>query len=291
MFTGDEYHTRFGIWLTNKRYIEEHNAGKFSYTLALNKLAHLTQSEYRNLLGYKMNKRERKLYEKQATKITKFTAPDSFDWREKGVVNAIKDQLNCGSCWAFSAVQAQESVYAINTKTLQSLSEQNLIDCVTTCYGCNGGLMTQAYDYVISSQNGQWMLEDDYKYTATQLVCRWDSARAYQKTTGYITIEKGNETDLLEKVVTYGPAAVAVDSISADFHFYDGDIYDEPDCSSEYLDHGVGVVGYGAEDGVKFWIVRNSWGTDWGEDGYIRMSRDKNNQCGIATQASIPTVE
>ena len=285
MFTGEEYQTRFGIWLQNKRLVQQHNAANLGFTVALNKLAHLTPAEYKSLLGFRMNKAERK-----AQELKGFKAVDSIDWRDKGVVNAIKDQASCGSCWAFSTCQAQESVYAINYGKLQSLSEQNLVDCVTTCEGCNGGLMTSAYDYVVSRQSGKFMLEEDYPYTGVDGTCKFDKSKGTSKCTGYVEVKEYSETDLANKIASYGPAAIAIDASHWSFQLYSGGIYDESSCSSYNLDHGVGCVGYGSEGSKNYWIVRNSWGTSWGEDGYIRMIKDKNNQCGEASMACIPTV-
>ena len=285
MFTGEEYQTRLGIWLQNKRLVQEHNAANLGFTVALNKLAHLTPAEYKSLLGFRMNKAERKAATKTTTK-----AATSVDWRDKGVVNAIKDQAQCGSCWAFSTCQAQESIYAINYGKLQSLSEQNLVDCVTSCYGCNGGLMTSAYDYVVRRQSGHFMLETDYPYTGYDGTCRYSSSKATSQCTGYVEVSEYDEDDLAAKISSLGPAAIAIDASNWSFQLYSGGIYDESSCSQYNLDHGVGCVGYGSTGSQNYWIVRNSWGTSWGEDGYIRMIKDKNNQCGEASMACIPTV-
>jgi cathepsin L len=285
MFTGEEYQTRFGIWMTNKRLVQEHNAANLGFTVAVNKLAHLTPAEYRSMLGFRMNKAERK-----ATK-TNFKAPDACDWRDKGAVNPIKDQAQCGSCWAFSTVQSQESVYQIKNGKLQSLSEQNLVDCVTSCSGCNGGLMTAAFEYVVKNQGGLWMTEEDYPYTARDGTCKFDKTKGTSKTTGYVEIEEGNEDDLAAKVASMGPASIAIDASNWSFQMYSSGIYDEKSCSAYDLDHGVGCVGYGSESGKNYWIVRNSWGTSWGEKGYIRMIKDKSNQCGEASMACIATVD
>jgi len=284
MFTGDEYKTRFGIWATNKRFVQEHNAGNFGFNLALNKLAHLTPAEYRSLLGYKVNQMPRNFVE--CTKLG--VANDGIDWRKKGACNPIQDQGQCGSCWAFSAIQAQESQYFICYGKLQKLSEQNLIDCDTTSAGCNGGLMENAYDYVIQHQGGKFMLQADYPYKAMTGTCRFDPAKAVSKIIGYTNVKEGSEKDLATKVANIGPAAIAIDASHVSFQLYRSGIYDEPSCSPENLDHGVGCVGYGTENGIAYWIVRNSWGPEWGEEGYIRMVKDKNNQCGEASAAVIP---
>jgi cathepsin L len=284
VFTGDEYHFRLGVWLTKKRMVQEHNAGQFGFKLALNHLSALTPSEYKSLLGFRMPNKVNK-----ATPLQLKSVPTSWDWRDKGIVNPIKDQAQCGSCWAFSAIQAQESQWALIGNKLLSLSEQNIVDCVQTCDGCSGGLMTAAYDWVIENQGGQFMLEKDYPYTAMDGNCQWDSSKAVEKVTGYINVESGSETDLANKVYQYGPAAIAIDASCESFQEYSSGVYDEPYCSSDYLDHGVGCIGWGVDGSKKYWIIRNSWGTSWGIQGWIWMVKDKNNQCGEATMACIPT--
>ncbi|KAK8888751.1 hypothetical protein M9Y10_033485 [Tritrichomonas musculus] len=283
-FTGDEYQTRFGIYLANSRLVKEHNAANKKFTVALNKFAAYTPAEYQALLGFKMD-----LVKRKAFKTQRKSNADSVDWRDKGVVNGIKDQASCGSCWAFSAIQAAESANAISSGTLPSYSEQNLVDCVTGCAGCAGGLMTEAYDYVINQQKGQFNLESDYKYTAVDGTCKFSQYSPVGKISRYTNIVEGDEDDLAAKVEQYGPVAVAIDASNWSFQLYSGGIYDEPSCSSYSLDHGVGCVGYGSENGTKYWIVRNSWGTTWGEKGYIKMLW-KDNQCGIASMATIPFV-
>jgi cathepsin L len=285
LFTGEEYQARLGIWLTNKRLIQEHNAANKGFFLEANKFAHLTPSEYKSMLGFRMN-----LAPQGKTLETAAPNVDSIDWRQKGVVNAVKDQASCGSCWAFSTIQAMESHWAINHNKLFSLSEQNLVDCVTSCYGCNGGLMTSAYSYVVSKQSGKFQLETDYPYTGKEGSCNFQSGRAPAPVvTGYVEIKKGSESDLAAKVAL-GPVCIAIDASHSSFQLYSSGIYDESSCSSTSLDHGVGCVGFGSTGGVSYWIVRNSWGTSWGENGYVRMVKDKSNQCGEATMACYPTV-
>ena len=254
MFTGDEYHSRFGIWLSNKRFVQNHNRANLGFTLALNKLVHLSPAEYKAMLGFRNNGTHN-----IATKSNTI-ANDGIDWRTKGVVNPIQDQAQCGSCWAFSAIQVQESQYAITYGQLQKLSEQNLVDCVTSCDGCGGGLMSAAYDYAIQYQGGKFMLEKDYPYTALDGTCKFNKAKATSKIVSYINVVEGDEKDLAAKVSAYGPSSVAIDASQISFQFYSQGIYDEPYCSSYSLDHGVGCVGYGTEGTKNYWIVRNSWG-------------------------------
>lgn len=281
-FTGEEYQTRLGIWLANKRFVNSHNSMVNGFSFGLNHLAHLTPAEYKSLLGYKGVHSQ--LNVKAAPKGA---APDSIDWRDKGVVNPVKDQGQCGSCWAFSAIQAFESAWAIGGNTLISLSEQNIVDCVTTCDGCNGGLMDDAYTYVIQSQGGQFNLEADYPYKAQDGSCEFSKHSPVGKISSFVDSPSKDENALKENVGTYGPLAIAIDASSIFFQLYSGGIYDPWLCSSTNLDHGVGAVGYGT-DGKDYWLVRNSWGGSWGEKGYIRMVRNKSNKCGVATQATLP---
>jgi len=219
-----------------------------------------------------------------------FTAPDSVDWRTQGYVTPIKDQGQCGSCWAFSAVASLEGQNFKKTGKLVSLSEQNLVDCSTAQgnQGCNGGLMDQAYEY-IKTNNGI-DTEASYPYKAVDQACKFDAANIGATVTGYTDIPSGDETALTNAIATIGPIAVAIDASHLSFQLYRKGVYHELLCSSKNLDHGVTAVGYGVESGKDHYIVKNSWGEIWGEKGYILMSRGRNNNCGIATSASYPLV-
>lgn len=214
------------------------------------------------------------------------------DWRQNGVVNEVQDQGHCGSCWAFSATSAIESIYAIKYTTLYKLSEQNLVDCSTSNNQCSGGWMDWAMDDLIKLQNGTQNLLKDYPNRAMDQACQFNATCAVSVISNYFWVDEGNETDLAAKDALYGPVSVAIDASHLSFQLYSSGIYNESACSTDDLDHAVVVVGYGISDqyeyGVGYWIVRNSWGSDWGEQGYIRMIRDLNNQCGIATHAIVP---
>lgn len=288
VFTGDEYHFRLGVYLANSRLVQQHNQAKKTFTVSLNKFACYTAAEYKSLLGHKsLGKRAPKI----AANTKLGDIPDSFDWREKNIVNAVKDQGQCGSCWAFSVIQAQESQWAKVKGELPSLSEQNLVDCCTECSGCSGGDEWCSYQYVIDNQDGLWNTEIDYPYTAIDGSCKFQKDKGVCQVKGwYRPTTTQNEDELAEKLVSDGVVSVAIDASHWSFQLYTSGIYDEPSCMPEELDHAVGLVGYGAEDGVKYWIIRNSWGAFWGEDGYIRMVRGKGNQCGVATDTVIPKV-
>jgi len=281
-FVGDEYQSRLGIWLTNKRFVQEFNK-KGDFRVELNHLSHYTQAEYTALLGFKNIKAQAPVKEFKA----KNDVPDALDWRESGIVNAVKNQGQCGSCWAFSSIQCIEGIYAKNKGQLYSLSEQNLVDCDKTCAGCNGGLMDNAYKHVIANQGGFFNLEADYPYTGKDGQCKFDASKGYAQIKADYQVT-ADENSLKVASAEIGPIAIAIDASHISFQLYSKGIYNPLICSSKNLDHAVGLVGYGTEGSKDFWIVRNSWGPSWGEKGYIRMIRNKNNKCGVATMAFYP---
>jgi cathepsin L len=288
-FTGNEYHFRLGLFLSVARYVRDHNAGNSGFKVSLNHLAILTPAEYSAIKGYRSVGEEVQVSEVPLRKQGVGADPASVDWRTSGKVQEIKDQAKCGSCWAFASTAAQESAWAIKNGELVSLSEQNLVDCVTTSYGCSGGNVNLAYAYVKSKQAGFFARNSDYPYTAKDGTCKYKTTYALTSLTGYATVTKNSEAALQTVVATNGPVAVAIDASHNSFQLYAGGVYKESLCSSRTLDHAVTVVGYGTST-EDYWLVKNSWGTKWGETGYIKMQRNKNNACGIATEAYIPLV-
>jgi len=218
-------------------------------------------------------------------------APTSVDWRKQGAVTPVKNQGQCGSCWSFSATGSTEGATFLKKGNLPSLSEQNLVDCSTAQgnQGCNGGLMDQAFQYIISNRGID--TEASYPYTATgPNACQYNAANSAATLTSFQDVASGNE-NALQAAVAQQPTSVAIDASQQSFQLYSGGVYNEPACSSTQLDHGVLAVGYGADaSNTAYWIVKNSWGASWGLQGYILMSRNLNNQCGIATAASYPIV-
>jgi len=293
--TQEEEIARFNIFVENQRAIDAHNeefkAGKHTFQLAMNKFGDMTNEEFRTTMnGYKglssASSSADAVYQ-----ATVGDLPDSVDWRTKGYVTEVKDQKQCGSCWAFSATGSLEGQHFKKSGKLVSLSEQNLVDCSQKQgnQGCNGGWMDQAFTYIKVNKGVD--TEQSYPYTAKDGKCSFNAANVGANDTGFTDIKKGNEADLTSAIATVGPISVAIDASKSSFQFYSKGVYYERRCSATSLDHGVLAVGYGVQDdGTKYYIVKNSWGADWGDKGYLLMSRDKNNNCGIATSASYPLV-
>jgi len=282
----DEEHQRFAIFKENVANINSHNAKKSSYTLAINEHADLTWDEFKTThLGYQAGSRVGQSSPEPFTKLT--DVADSVDWVAKGAVTPVKNQQSCGSCWAFSSTGSLEGAYFKATGKLVSLSEEDLVQCDKTDSGCKGGLMDNAFEFVKSHGIAS---ENAYPYTSgggTTGSC--NSAKEGQPVvsiTGYTDVPSRDE-DALKSAVSQQPVSVAIEADKSAFQFYSGGVLDNSACGTN-LDHGVLVVGYGTDGGKDYWKVKNSWGPSWGEEGYIRMVRNKN-QCGISQQPSYPT--
>ncbi|XP_027978097.1 cathepsin L1-like [Eumetopias jubatus] len=295
LYDENEEGWRRAVWAKNMKMIERHNQeysqGKHSFTMAMNAFGDLTSEEFRQVMnGLKIQTRK----EGNVFQAPPFAeTPSSVDWREKGYVTPVKDQGLCGSCWAFSAAGALEGQMFRKTSKLVSLSEQNLVDCSWSQgnEGCRGGLMDYAFQYV--KDNGGLDSEESYPYCAQDGSCKYKPEQSVANDTGFTDIHQDEES-LMVAVATVGPISAAIDASLDSFQFYHKGIYYDPNCSSEDLDHGILVVGYGSQgeepENKKYWIVKNSWGMDWGMQGYILMAKDRDNHCGIATSASFPTV-
>ncbi|KAG8013306.1 Cathepsin L [Nibea albiflora] len=293
----EEAHRR-EIWLNNRKLVLVHNMladeGIKSYRLGMTYFADIENEEYKRLISQGcLGSFNASLPRRGSTffRLPKGTElPSSVDWRDKGYVTDVKDQKRCGSCWAFSATGALEGQHFKKTGKLVSLSEQQLVDCSGDNYnkGCNGGLMDRAFRYI--QANGGIDTEESYPYEAEDGQCRYKPDSVGATCTGYTDVKRFDEDALKEAVATIGPVSIAIDASHYTFRFYQSGVYDEPDCSSTHLGHGVLAVGYGSENGKDYWLVKNSWGQRWGDKGYIMMSRNKHNQCGIATEASYPLV-
>jgi cathepsin L len=282
----EETNYRLSVFAKNAEFVRNWDALARGFSVGLNVFADLTNEEFRAAFnGMNISK-------VPGPNTLKARVPASVDWRTKGVVTPIKNQGQCGSCWSFSTTGSVEGIHAISTGKLVSLSEQNLVDCSTPegNMGCEGGLMDSAFQYIISNKGID--TEASYPYTATgPNACRFNRANVGATISSYKDVVSGSES-ALQVAVAQQPTSVAIDASHMSFQLYTGGIYNEPACSSSQLDHGVLAVGYGVDSasGSPYWLVKNSWGTSWGMRGYIWMSRNKNNQCGIATAASFPIV-
>jgi len=194
-----------------------------------------------------------------------------------------------GCCWAFSTVAAIEGIIKLKTGNLISLSEQQLVDCTAGNKGCQGGVMDTAFQYII--RNGGLTSEDNYPYQGVDGTCNSENAASTEaQITGYEDVPRNNENALMQAVAKQ-PVSVAVDGGGNDFRFYKSGVF-EGDCGTD-LNHAVTAIGYGTDsDGTDYWLVKNSWGTSWGDSGYMRMRRgigSSEGLCGVAMDASYPT--
>jgi len=286
---------RLKIFMENKAKIAKHNAlfheGRKSYSLKMNNFGDLLHHEFVGIMnGYNYDQKQQLNDGFTQIPPAHVELPEEVDWRSHGAVTDVKDQGQCGSCWAFSSTGALEGQHFRKTGKLVSLSEQNLVDCSTNFgnNGCNGGLMDNAFRYI--KANGGIDTETSYPYDGEDEQCHFSRGSIGATDKGFVDVKQGDEDALKAAIATVGPVAVAIDASHPTFQFYNHGVYDEKDCSPTNLDHGVLAVGYGTEGGDDYWLVKNSWSTKWGLDGYIKMSRNKNNQCGIASCASYPVV-
>ncbi|GMI72871.1 senescence-associated gene 12 [Hibiscus trionum] len=290
--TQEEQTMRFQTFKNNLEFIDNfNNMGNQTYKLSVNEFADLTNEEFLTYYaGYTFYPSETSLKPKRFRYENLTNVPESIDWRKKGAVTGIKNQASCGSCWAFSAIAAVEGAVKIKTGQLLSLSEQQVVDCARTkrSHGCDGGYMDEAFNYIVRNQG--IAKESKYRYTAKDGKCsgQKETFRAAQ-IVGYEDVPKDNEEALL-KAASQQPVSVALDGAGYGFQFYSGGVFGGA-CRTR-LNHAVTVVGYGtSEDGIKYWLVKNSWGKSWGENGYMRIKRDvhsKKGHCGIAKKPSYP---
>jgi len=301
--TVEEWAHRLTVFAANLREIAEHDAAAAGYTVGLNKFSDWTKEEFAAYNKYKPRGKDAKGAPNTHV-VTKVKAADAKDWRDDGLVADIKDQGQCGSCWTFSTVASIEGQHAKASGSMTTLSEQNLVDCVKDdtiageseecCNGCNGGLMDNAFDYIIKQQAGAIDTEASYAYEGEDDTCSFKASSSGATISNWTDVAAGDEDAMLDAVSTVGPVSVALDA-SKQWQTYTGGIVTPKagflGCSSNpgHADHGVAVVGYGTEAGTDYWIVRNSWGTSWGEDGYMRLKRGVN-ACGIANFVSYPNV-
>jgi cathepsin L len=285
---------RFTVFKQNAEFVMEHNLRESlaleSFTVSLNEFADLTSEEFAAqrlstwVPGYES--------EHEHTGLGS-SPPATQDWVPLGWVTPVKDQGQCGSCWSFSATGSLEGQYFNSTgqKTLVSFSEQQQVSCNNWCFGCNGGNADFAFHYWTKKVGAN--TEADYPYTSGEGVsgkCETAGKPVITMVAYHVDVTSGSESALESAVGVVGPTSVAIDASQLSFQLYTKGIYSSSKCSTTSLDHAVLTVGYNQlSTGEQYWIVKNSWGTSWGQAGYIWMEKGVN-MCGIATDASYPIV-
>jgi len=305
--TVEEHDARFGIFKDNVDFITAHNhrAEEHGYAVGINQFADMNSKEFKEvMLTYKAENKK----PGNVIVLDESNTPDSVDWVAKGAVTPVKNQGQCGSCWAFSTTGSTEGAYQIATGQLKSFSEQELVDCAGSYgnQGCNGGLMDDGFKYIEAKGDA---LESNYAYTGKTGTCssskQSNAAIKKGQMTSFHDVTTDSESQL-KAAVAQGPVSVAIEADQSGFQFYKSGVFSGT-CGTN-LDHGVLVVGFGTDSGKDYWKVKNSWGTTWGQAGYIQMARGSSSnstsrkllggggggaggECGILKQPSYPVIK
>ena len=279
-----EFLYRMSVYLDNKRYVKE--AAMRGEELELNVFADMTHEEFiKTHLGMTFKAPEEVIKAQSTGK----QAPESLDYRKN--LGPAKDQGQCGSCWTFCTVAVLEARVSMEHGKQMLFSEQNLVDCDTTDNGCEGGHPSNSFPWV--NKNGGIALSADYPYTSGESkvpgTCKTSVKKAVTTSAAYTRITDGDEKALTETIAAHGPAAIGMYASLASFQLYKkGTIYAPTNCRPRMMNHCVTLVGYGVQDGTPYWLIRNSWGTAWGDEGYFMMARNKNNMCGVGLDSTFP---
>eukprot|EP00933_Yihiella_yeosuensis_P008740 TRINITY_DN114373_c0_g1_i1.p1 TRINITY_DN114373_c0_g1~~TRINITY_DN114373_c0_g1_i1.p1 ORF type:complete len:360 (+),score=67.08 TRINITY_DN114373_c0_g1_i1:77-1156(+) len=288
---------RLAIFSANAAFIDDFNRrSSDGLKLGVNQFADLTRDEFRQTYLSSIPRRKsiqhpRKVGQKKADSIVNMNVPSSIDWRQKGAVTPVKDQKDCGSCWAFSTTGAIEGAYFLASGKLVSLSEGELVDCAGDGnHGCRGGEPDWAFKWV--ERNGICS-EKSYPYTGFGDEChnQWGPCSEVVQISGFKDLQENSEL-ALKNAVAQQPVSVLIEADTDIFRFYKSGVLKDK-CGTG-LDHAVLAVGYGTESGQDYWLVKNSWNASWGDEGYIKLARTDSSmsygECGIAMQASYPVI-
>jgi len=287
-YTADELFVRYDNFKLRLDHVTAHNADETQTSkMGINAYSDLSATEMKaKLNGYKPTPEAAKHYTRPASPRQLVNLPTKVDWRTKGAVTPIKDQGQCGSCWAFSATGSMEGAVYLKTGTLTSLSEQQLMDCSTSegDESCNGGLMDYAFQYVLDNKG--ICSEDEYPYKAMQEACK-KGCKSVATISNYSDVVSGDETSM-GLFSSIQPLSIAIEADQPIFQDYQSGVLNGTSCGTA-LDHGVLIVGYDHDNktGLDYWIVKNSWGKSWGMEGYVWLSRGFNT-CGLSLASSYP---
>ncbi|KAF2073003.1 hypothetical protein CYY_005681 [Polysphondylium violaceum] len=296
LYSSEHFQNRYENFKDNVDFIENWNDQDSDTILGLNDFSDLSNIEYKQLyLGAYVDAsgydQESALLKNSFSASIADEVPSHLDWRVKGAVSHVKNQGHCGSCYTFSTTGALEGANFIATGEMTTLSEQQLVDCTRTYgnEGCEGGLMVPSFQYIID--NGGINSEESYPYIGKdKQECKFDPSNIAANMSGIVKVKRGSEESLLE-AIQKSPVAIAIDAGQRSFQHYQSGVYYDSKCSRVHLSHAVLLVGYGTDEtsvNPNYWIVKNSWGEAWGQQGYVYMARDRNNHCGISSMASYP---
>jgi len=287
VYTNEEYQYRLAVFANNAVIVQKLNEESDGATFALNEFADITPDEFRRTHnGFVPGAEEG---ERVALNLPQVTAPNTFSWITEGKVTPVKNQEQCGSCWAFSATENIESVWMIaknlSNADMKPLAPQQIVDCDRSDGGCNGGWPRTAYQYIISAKGQD--TEASYPYRAVNQACHFlpQDVETVISSWKYATTTK-SETQMQTAVATVAPLSICVDA--SKWQFYSGGVFTNTQCGTS-MDHCVQIVGYDMTAATPFWNVRNSWGASWGEKGFIRLSYG-HNTCGLAQEATTSVV-
>ena len=285
----EEFNFRLSNFAAVDAFIKENNSGSETHVAGHNQFSDWSHAEYKAILGYVRGEaatKNIKMFDESAN-------ADSLNWVELGAVTPVKDQGQCGSCWAFSTTGSLEGAHFVASNELLSFSEQQLVDCAYIKYGnygCNGGLQDSAYKYYEDGNNAE--LESVYPYTSgagQRGTCSYDKDSATDVTvTSYVDVTPSSPSQMMAALNTQ-PLAVAIEADKFVFQTYKSGVLTSDQCGTN-LDHAVLAVGYGTEDGEDYWLVKNSWNTTWGDNGYIKLGRTSTDGiCGVQIDPNQPT--